>query len=177
MSLFETARKKKSKRRQTLCKEAEIFVQVHFVREHSLEKNKYNTLSLKDDPDRVNCIEWYSLHNNPVSFSDIVTCYINDKRLDEHTLEVKYPFAKNYFELLHSHPDYVPGKGEAVIMCMALHLNYEEARALLKSAGFAFSNSVKSDLIIRYFIQNNEYNINDLNYCLDFFDLPCIQNI
>ena len=177
MSIFETAKKKKFKRRQTLCKEAEIFVQVHFVRDRNLGNNKYNTLSLKDDPDRIKCNEWYKSHSNPTSYRDIVTCYINDKKLDEHTIEDKCLLTKNYFEILRSNKNYIPSKGEVFIMCFALHLNYEESRALLKSVGYAYSNSEKSDLIIRYFIENHEYNLNHLNYCLDHFDLPKIQNL
>ena len=52
MSIFGTSKKKLLKKRQALCSEAEVFMQVHYVREHNSAKNKFNTLPLKDDPDR-----------------------------------------------------------------------------------------------------------------------------
>ena len=97
--------------------------------------------------------------------------------MDEHLIEDKYLLGKNYFELLRTNKKYIPSKGEAFIMSFALHLSYEESRALLKSVGYAYSNSEKSDLIVRYFIENHEYNLNDLNYSLEHFDLPKIQNL
>ena len=48
-----------------------------------------------------------------------------------------------------------------------MRLNIEEARALLKSAGYALTNSKESDLVVRYFIENKLHHINDLKYVLD----------
>ena len=48
-----------------------------------------------------------------------------------------------------------------------MRLNIEEARVLLKSAGHGLSNSEKADLTVRYFIENDLYNIDELNYVLE----------
>ena len=52
---------------------------------------------------------------------------------------------------------------------MAFKLNFEETKALLMSAEHALTNSSKEDLIIRYFIEQKEYSINNLNYVLEKF--------
>lgn len=177
MSIFSSSKRKKLKKRQVLCKEVEIFTQVHFVRERNSEKYKYNTLSLKFDPDRIKCEEWYENHGNPDTYSQIITAYMSDSNLDANAICDKFHLGKNYFETLRSNPKYNPSKGEAVILSFVLQLSYEECRALLKSAGYALTNSDKSDLIIRYFLENHDYSISDLNYCLDYFEQPNIKNI
>ena len=40
--MFFSSKKKIKKRRDNLCKEADIFIQVHFVRERNSEKYKFN---------------------------------------------------------------------------------------------------------------------------------------
>ena len=50
---------------------------------------------------------------------------------------------------------------------MAFKLNFEETKALLMSAEHALTNSSKEDLIIRYFIENKEYSMSNLNYVLE----------
>lgn len=164
--MFFSSKKKIKKRRDSLCKEADIFIQVHFVRERNSEKYKFNTLSLKSDPERDKVNEWYNAHNNPENYSEIVLAYYNDLGKDSSDLFEKGILEKDYFTKLEKSLSYVPSKGEAVIVCFAFKLSLEASRALLKSADYALSNSEKTDLVIRYFLENNNYNIHDLNYVL-----------
>lgn len=177
MSLFSSSKKKKLRYRDSLCQDIDIFIQVHYVRERNSEKYKYNTLSLKDDPDRTACAEWYVSHGNPESFSEVALLYLEEKKRDEKTVCEKYSLPSNFFSTLKSNKTYHPSKGEAVCTCLGFHLNYETARALLKTAGYAFSNSVKSDLIIRYFLEKRIFNVSDLNYVLQHFEQPKISEL
>lgn len=177
MSIFGTSKKKILKKRQALCSEAEVFTQVHYVREHNLSKNKFNTLPLKDDPDRNACLEWYEKHNNPEGFSAITLAYLNDIKTDAKVICEKYALGTDYFKKLETNETYHPGKGEAIALSMAFHLNFQEAKLYLKSADHALSNSNKADLIVRFFLENNEYNISDLNYVLKHFELPTLKDI
>lgn len=170
MGIFNFKKKKIKKKREQLCREAEIFIQVHFVRESPTdEKHRYNTLALKSDPDREACAEWYASHNNPQAFSDIVMAYLKYTDKNEAVLCEKYQLDKNFFSNLRSDKKYHPSKGEAIIIAFAFRLNLEETKALLKSAEHSLSNSSKSDLIIRFFIDKKEYSLGDLNYVLDKF--------
>lgn len=177
MGLFNFKKRKIKKKREQLCHDADIFIQVHFVRERSMDKNKYNTLLLKSDPDRDACKEWYETHGNPETFSEIVIAYLKDKDISENYICEKCMFEKNFISNLRSDKNYHPSKGEAVLFAFAFKLNFEETKALLMSAEHSLSNSSKSDLIIRFFIEEKEYNISNLNYVLDKFCEVKIKDI
>ena len=164
--MFFSNKKKIKKRRENLCKEAEIFIQVHFVRERNSERYKYNTLSLKSDPERDKVIEWYESHDNPETYSEIVSALLNDSGKDAKNISDKILLDKDYFEKLKANTAYIPSKGEVITICFAFHLTYEASRALLKSAEYSLTNSDKEDLIVRYFLENKNYSINDLNFVL-----------
>ena len=170
MELFNFKKRRIRKKREKLAGQADIFIQVHYVRESPTDpKHKYNTLSLKSDPDRDACAEWYATHGNPETFSEIVLAYMKDKAKDESHMCEKYQLDKDFFKNLRDDKTYHPSKGEATIMAFAFKLNLEETKALFKSAEYSISNSSKSDLIVRFFIENGEYSTGDLNYVLDKF--------
>lgn len=169
MGLFNFKKRRIKKKREQLCRDIEVFIQVHFVRERNNTKNKYNTLTLKSDPDREACQEWYENHGNPQTFSEIVLAYLKTSEVDENLICEKCGFEKSFISKLKNDKNYHPSKGEAVLLSMAFKLNFEETKALLKSAEHALTNSTKEDLIIRYFIENQEYNVGHLNYVLDKF--------
>ena len=164
--MFFNSKKKVKKRRDALCIEANTFIQVHYVRERSTGKYKFNTLTLKSDPERDKVAAWYEEHNNPTTYSDISYTYFKDCGKDENTICEKYLLEKGYFSKILSNPSYHPSKGEAITICFAFHLSFEASKALLKSADYALTNSEKSDLIVRFFLEKENYNINDLNYVL-----------
>ena len=70
--------------------------------------------------------------------------------------------------------DYSPKKTTVMALIIALKLNMNEAKALLGEAGFAFSKSSKFDIIIQYFIENNDYDIFKINETLFTFDQPLL---
>ena len=152
---FRSSKKKSQKKLDELCTQADIFIQVHFVRERNGERYKFKTLSLKDNPEWTALEELLAENGNPESFSD------------ENIIADRAGLENGYFTKLQNTDSYRPSKQETVLLCLAMCLNIEEAKVLLKSAGYALSNSEKSDLVIRYFLENQLYKTSDLDYVLN----------
>lgn len=163
MAIFNFNKKGVNKKREGYCEEAEIFVQVHYVRERDSERYAFNTLSLKVDPDRERCDEWYEKHGNPKDFAEIVEYYLDENKVKAATLCNEYGLEARVFS---SDGGCNVEKWEAIAICFGLDLNLAETRALLKTAGYALTNSSKSDLVIRYCFENDIYLLDDINYIL-----------
>jgi hypothetical protein len=153
-----------NKKREGYCDEARTFIQVHFVRERGSDKYAFNTLSLKSDTERDRCNEWYAAHNNPDNFVDIVNIYITENKIKPNDICAEYGLNPKIFT--NSSNIRPVEKWEAVAICFGLDLNLSEARALLKTAGYALTNSSETDLIIRYCLENDIYILEDINYIL-----------
>lgn len=66
--------------------------------------------------------------------------------------------------------NYKPAKNTAIAVCLALELPEEEFIRTLEKAGYALSYSVLSDVIVRYFVQKEDYNVFTINEMLFKYD-------
>ena len=78
--------------------------------------------------------------------------------------------SKQHFSKIRNNPAYNPTKPTAVALAMALELDLEQTRDLIGRAGYALTDSSKFDLIIRYFIEQGNYNVIEVNLALYEFD-------
>ena len=101
-----------------------------------------------------------------LSFNQLLFKFIDDKHLNEVDIYKKAYIDRKLFSKIRSNINYHPRKKTVVQFIFSLKLNIEEANELLNSAGYNLSHSLRSDLIVEWFIINNNYDLDLLFDCL-----------
>ena len=86
----------------------------------------------------------------------------------------KANISKQHFSKIRNNPAYKPTKPTAIALALALELDLDATKDLIGRAGYALTNSSKFDLIIRYFIEQGNYNVVEINMALYEFDQPLL---
>ena len=81
---------------------------------------------------------------------------------------------KKVFSKIKNNPNYHPQKLTALCLCIGAKLNLDESKDLLARAGYALSPCDKTDIIFSYFIENEIYDMIELDIQLEEHGLPCI---
>lgn len=172
------------------------FIDDEYVEEHddgTIEYlEKYERVFLSDDIISQDCIDAAPKMSAPIeasygsaknktlyeymkamdkSFAYKLFDLIDERGMTDVECYKKANIDKKTFSKIKCNPKtYKPSKQTAVAFAIALKLNLEETQDLLASAGLTLSRSFTFDKIIRYFIQQENYNVFEINEALFEFD-------
>ena len=108
------------------------------------------------------------------TFCDKLFHLIHEKNLDDVDVYKKANLDRKHFSKIRSNVDYKPTKKTALALAIALHLNLDETADLLARAGLALSPSNTGDLIVKFFIEHEKYDIWEINSMLFKFGQPSL---
>ena len=103
-------------------------------------------------------------------FTETLLKLIDDSGKKDSEVYKKALLSKQHFSKIRNNPNYKPTKQTAIALALALELDLDATKDLIGRAGYALSNSSKFDLIIRYFIEQKNYNVVEINIALYEFD-------
>lgn len=108
------------------------------------------------------------------TFSQYLLYLIQEKKLSNSDVWKRGIVDKKVFSKMKNNSNYHPQKMTALCLCVGAMLNLDETKDLLARAGYALSPCDKTDIIFSYFIENEIYDMIELDIQLEEHGLPCV---
>lgn len=108
------------------------------------------------------------------TYSQYLMYLIQERNMENAEVYKRAIVDKKIFSKIKNNANYHPNKMTALCLCVGAKLNLDESRDLLARAGYALSPCDKTDIIFSYFIENEIYDMIELDIQLEEHGLPCI---
>lgn len=129
------------------------------------------------------CLDFEEVHESRLeerikhlsdTFSQYLMFLIEDKKMKNADVYKRAIVDKKVFSKIKNDINYHPQKQTALCLCVGAKLNLDESKDLLARAGYALSPCDKTDIIFSYFIENEIYDMIELDIQLEEHGQPCI---
>lgn len=153
---------------QRLRSEVSSYLREHYAGAH--ESQDWQTLGqeprpvpaqLKDEREQV--------------FSRLLRNLATAKGISDEKLYKRANISSALFSQIMSDDSYRPSKIISLAFAIALRLNLDESKDLLRQAGYELSHALKSDVIIEYFIRQGQHDIFKINEVLFVHEQPLLS--
>jgi O-acetyl-ADP-ribose deacetylase (regulator of RNase III) len=108
------------------------------------------------------------------SFQKRLFRMIDERGLSDVEVYKKANIDRKLFSKIRCSEDYIPKKKTILALAIGLRLNIDDTKDLLSAAGYSLTDSSKMDVIVRFCIENNSYDIFDVNALLFKFGQPVL---
>ena len=148
-----------------------IIIKCELTREHSNRLADYNireSRARRKIPVTNECCRSLEdvLKHTEATFQETILHLIDSKGLKDSDVYNKAHIDRRLFSKLRSNKDFRPSKKTAIALCFGLELNIDDSLDLLGKSGYTLSYSSKFDVIIRYFIEQENYDLDLVNKAL-----------
>ena len=109
------------------------------------------------------------------TFSQMLLRLIDERGLSDVDVYKEAGIDRKHFSKIRSNPSYHPRKSTILAFAIALKLDLAETVDLLTRAEYALSPGSKGDLIVKFFIEHEIYDLDTINYVLDEYGQPILR--
>ena len=97
------------------------------------------------------------------TFSEALLDLLAEKEMKPVEFYKKAGISKEHFSKIKNNVDYQPSKSATMAMVLALKLPLDEAEELMAKAGYTFSTALIQDLVVKFFIQEEIFDVDAVN--------------
>ncbi|MBR5731850.1 MAG: macro domain-containing protein [Lachnospiraceae bacterium] len=106
------------------------------------------------------------IRNLDKTFMELVFSFADERGMTDVEVQKRANLDRKAFSKLKCGTTKNPSKSTALALAVALKLNLDDTKDLLSRAGYALSPCSRQDVIVRYFIEKEAYDIYEINVAL-----------